>query len=274
MHFLGYIKWSPSPTLVDLGFISIQWYSVLFALGFFIGYWVMQGYFKKAGLDQDKLDSLLIYVVLATIIGARLGHCLFYDFEYFSQHPLEIFLPVRFEPKFEIIGYRGLASHGGAIGLLISLYLYSKRFKVSYLWLLDRICLLVPLAGCFIRLGNLMNSEIIGKPTDVPWAFIFELVDDKPRHPGQLYEAISYLIIFIIMQLMDRYGPKRQEGFYLGFFLSTVFVMRYLIEFVKENQSDFEAYLPINMGQILSIPFILIGLYFLFTKRKALSSTT
>lgn len=203
----------------------------------------------------------------ATIIGARLGHCLFYDFAYYSQHPLEIFLPVRFQPELAFTGFQGLASHGGVLAILIAVIVYAYRYQVKLFWVLDKLALVSPLAACLIRVGNLFNSEIIGRPTSMPWAFVFERVDLIPRHPGQLYEATSYLLIFILLNTLE---PKlnKKPGFIFGLFLVLLFLSRFLVEFVKADQSAFEANLFLNMGQLLSIPFILLGLVLLLLKGK------
>ena len=268
MESLNYIHWNPSPYIADFGFFALHWYSFFFMMSFLIGYWLMKRYFKEANLPLEQLDKLFVYTVLGGIIGARLGHCLFYDFAYFSKHPLEIILPFKFEPEFRFEGFRGLASHGGGIGLLISLYFYTRKYKVDFLWLLDRLALITPLAGCFIRLGNLMNSEIIGKPATVSWAFVFERVDEIPRHPGQLYEAILYLLIFIFLQLVYRRNPKRRNGFLFGLFLILLFSARFVIEFFKEDQSAFEAGWMLNLGQLLSLPFIGLGVWFLWGRGR------
>ncbi|HEY5749297.1 MAG TPA: prolipoprotein diacylglyceryl transferase [Chryseolinea sp.] len=262
----AFIHWNPSPTLFDLGFFSLRWYGMLFALGFVLSYQILQHYFKKEKVVPGLLDSLTIYVVLAAVIGARLGHCLFYDFDYYADHILEIFLPVKFQPQFEFIGFQGLASHGGAFGILIAITIFCIRKNISFFWVLDKLALVIPLAGCCIRLGNLMNSEILGKPSTVPWAFIFEQEDPQPRHPAQLYEALSYLLIFVALHFLNR-GLNRRPGFIFGIFLVLLFATRFLLEFLKENQSPFESDLTFNMGQLLSIPFILFGLILAILKR-------
>ena len=202
------------------------------------------------------------------MVGARLGHTLFYEFGYYKNHLFEIILPFRIQNgNFEFTGYQGLASHGGAIGILLAVALYCKKYKQSFLWVIDRLVIVVALSGFFIRLGNLFNSEIIGKPADLPWAFVFERVDFIPRHPAQLYEAFFYLVIFCTLWMV--YNKRRQQlkkGFLFGLFLILLFSVRFMIEFLKENQESFENRLLINMGQILSLPFILTGLYFVFKK--------
>jgi phosphatidylglycerol:prolipoprotein diacylglycerol transferase len=261
------IRWDPNSTLIDLGFFALRYYSLFFMMAFVSSYLVTRRQFKHYGVSLDLLDRLTIYVFLGTLIGARLAHCFFYDFAYFSVHPLEIFLPVSFEPHFRFTGFQGLASHGGGLGIIISLLIFSRHYRLDLWFLLDQVSLVVPLAGFFIRLGNLMNSEIIGKPTNVSWAFIFVKEDALPRHPTQLYEAFSYLIIFLLMyRLMDQ--QPRKPGFYFGLLLILVFAVRIIIESFKEIQSSFEAGMLLDMGQLLSIPFILTGLFIMLRKSK------
>ena len=261
------IIWDPSDSIIDLGFFALRYYSMFFLLAFVSSYIVVKKQFEKYGVDVALMDPLTVYVVLGTLIGARLGHCLFYDFAYYSQHLLEIILPFTFSPEFRITGFQGLASHGGGIGIMVSLILFCRKFKLRLWFMLDQIALVVPLAGTFIRLGNLMNSEIIGKPTDVSWAFIFLKDDNIPRHPAQLYEAIAYLTIFSIVYLLVKKYPK-SPGFYFGMVIFLIFCFRLAIEFIKEDQSAFEAGLLLNMGQILSIPFILTGLIIMYMKKE------
>ena len=261
------IIWDPSDSIIDLGFFALRYYSMFFLLAFVSSYIVVKKQFEKYGVDVALMDPLTVYVVLGTLIGARLGHCLFYDFAYYSQHPLEIILPFTFSPEFRITGFQGLASHGGGIGIMVSLILFCRKFKLRLWFMLDQIALVVPLAGTFIRLGNLMNSEIIGKPTDVSWAFIFLKDDNIPRHPAQLYEAIAYLTIFSIVYFLVKKYPK-SPGFYFGMVIFLIFCFRLAIEFIKEDQSAFEAGLLLNMGQILSIPFILTGLIIMYMKKE------
>lgn len=260
------IVWNPSDSIIDLGFFALRYYSLFFLLAFVFSYIVVKKQFVKYGVDVALMDSLTVYVVLGTLIGARLGHCLFYDFAYYSKHPLEIILPFTVMPEFRITGFQGLASHGGGIGIMVSLILFSRKFKLKLWFLLDQIALVVPLAGACIRMGNLMNSEIIGKPSGLSWAFIFLKVDNIPRHPAQLYESIAYLLIFaLVYQLVKKY--PRASGFYFGMVIFLIFCFRIAIEFIKEDQSAFEAGLLLNMGQILSIPFILTGMLIMYLKR-------
>lgn len=265
---MNYILWNPDDTIIDLGFYALRWYSILFALGFVFSYLILKRQFKKEKVEEDKLERLTIYIVLATVIGARLGHCLFYDFDYYSQHILEIFLPFTFEPSFEFIGYQGLASHGGALGILIALVLYSRKYKMNILWVADKLALVMPLAFGLIRLGNLMNSEILGSSATVPWAFVFLKVDDIPRHPAQLYEAIAYLLTFLLLTILNRRVSK-PAGFLFGIFLIMVASARFILEFFKEDQAAFEEGMLLNMGQLLSLPFILLGLILVLLPKKA-----
>lgn len=271
---LFFINWDISPVIFDLGGLAIRYYSLLFALAFVFGYKVEEKMFKSEGLSIVWLDKLWLYVAIATVVGARLGHCLFYDWAYYSQHPIEIILPVRFTPHFEFTGYQGLASHGAAIGIIAGLWYYSKKVsKKSIFWILDRAVVPIALAGFFIRMGNLMNSEIIGLPTTMPWGFRFVnsgMSDpETPRHPAQLYEAICYLIsFFILMYLYWRTNVKQKQGFIFGMFLILIFTARFVIEFVKENQEAWENGMSLNMGQWLSIPFVLVGLFMLWYSGK------
>jgi len=251
---LAQITWNVSPEIFRLGPLPIRWYSLGWLLAFAVGFHLVRWMYRKEGKPEADLETVLLYMILGAIIGARLGHCFFYRPDYYLAHPLEI---VAFWK-----GFRGLASHGGAIGILASLYIFSRRHPTQpYLWLVDRVVGPTALGGFFIRMGNLMNSEILGLPTDVSWAMIFVRVDAIPRHPAQLYEAISYLLIFFLLfSLYRRKGPKLPSGFLTGTFLVTVFGARFLIEFMKERHAAFEAGLPLSMGQILSIPVVAVGL--------------
>ena len=251
----AFIEWSVSPEIFHIGPISVRWYGFLFAMAFVAGYFIMTWVFKKEKRPQTDLEQLSVYMIFGTVIGARLGHCLFYNPVYYLSNPIEILK----------VWEGGLASHGAAIGIIIAIYLFSKKKKnYPMLWVLDRIVIVVALAGTFIRLGNLFNSEIIGKATDVAWAFIFYSVDEIPRHPTQLYESIAYLVIFIILWFIYYRGlEKNRNGLLFGLFLILVFTFRFFIEFLKEDQTGFEAGMILNMGQLLSIPFVLTGIYFI-----------
>ena len=249
-----YIHWNIDPVIFHIGPLSIRWYGVLFATSFLIGFKIIQWIYRREGRSEDELDSLFIYMFFGVLIGARLGHCLFYDPVYYLSHPVEILK----------IWEGGLASHGGAIGILTALYIYTRKSgRPSYLWLLDRIVLPVALAGSFIRIGNFFNSEILGLPTTRSWAVVFDRVDAIPRHPVQLYEALAYAIIFVVLVLMyRRSGNAEKKGLLLGVFLILVFVARFLLEFLKTRQeAAYEANLILNVGQWLSIPFVLLGIW-------------
>jgi len=253
------IEWNVDPEIVRIGFISLRYYSLMFMLSFGIGIYIFHWVYKRENKPKADLDPLLIYMLFGTIVGARLGHCLFYDPAYYLSHPIKILH----------VWEGGLASHGAAIGILLSLYLFSrKRPDQPFLWVVDRMVITVALAGCFIRLGNLFNSEILGKPADVPWAFIFVRVDQIPRHPTQIYEALAYLVIFLILfYIYKKRGANTARGYLLGLFLALIFGFRFFVEFFKEIQSDFEAGMTLNMGQLLSIPAVIGGLI-LFLKAK------
>lgn len=250
---LNYITWGIKPQLLELGDFEIRWYGVLFASAFFFGYQIILKIFKKENVSIELLDKLTLYMFLGTVLGARLGHCLFYEPAYYLSNPLEILM----------IWHGGLASHGAAVGILSSLYIFSRKNKTSYLWILDRIVIAIALGAFFVRTGNLMNSEIIGKATEVPWAFIFTNIDNVPRHPSQMYEAFSYLMIFGLLYFLYKKGKAAKEGLLFGLFLSLLFTARFLLEFTKEVQVAFEEGLALNMGQLLSIPLVLFGVFML-----------
>lgn len=270
--FLSYfITWDVEPEIFNIGGFSLRYYGLLFVLAFIFGYKIEEKIFRAEGLSMEWLDKLWIYVAVATVVGARLGHCLFYDWAYFSHHPLEMILPFRFEPEFKFTGFQGLASHGAAIGIITGLWYYSKKVsKKSIFWILDRAVIPIALAGVFIRLGNLMNSEIVGEVTTRPWGFRFVNASGlenplSPRHPAQLYEALCYLLSFgVLMYLYWRTNAKERQGFIFGMFLVLIFTARFLIEFVKENQVEFEETMTLNMGQWLSIPFVAVGCFMLW----------
>lgn len=248
----------------------LKYYGLLFVTGLMVGYLIVKNIYKRENIPVEQLDRLLTYIVLGTIIGARLGHCLFYEPEYFLNHPLEIFLPIqKIDGSYQFVGYQGLASHGGGIAVLIAILIYSKKYKVKLLWILDRVAIGTPVTGAFIRLGNFMNSEIYGKPTNGNWGVVFVNDDLIPRHPTQLYEAFSYLLIFIFLYVIYKSKKiKKYNGDIFGIFLILLFLARFLIEFFKENQVAFENQMTLNMGQILSIPFILIGMLIIIWNRR------
>ncbi|MBP2284369.1 prolipoprotein diacylglyceryl transferase [Flavobacterium sp. CG_23.5] len=261
-----YINWDFDSQIINIFGFPLKYYGLLFGSGLLLCAYILKGIFKRENLKDSAHEALFIYGIVGILVGARLGHCLFYDFEYYSKNILEIFLPIKINQIGEIkfTGYTGLASHGGTIGLIVSLYLYSRKYEIKYLKILDLIAIVAPLGATFIRLANLMNSEMIGNPTTMPWAFIFRRVDNIPRHPAQLYEAISYLIIFIIVfTIYKTENIKLGNGFLFGLAITLIFIMRILIEFVKINQVEFEDGMKLNMGQMLSIPFIIIGMYFM-----------
>ena len=217
MHQLLHIVWNPEIEAFSIFGITIRYYSILFVTGLILAYWVISKLYKDQKIPYEKFDSLFIYCLLGIVVGARLGHCLFYEPSYWLSHPLEMILPVKFtDGGIKWTGYQGLASHGGTIGLLLSLWFYARKMKLNYLSVLDNIAIATPIAACFIRLGNLMNGEIVGKLSNVPWAFIFPREGMEPRHPAQLYEAIAYLIIFVIgLSLYKKYKTSLLPGFRL-----------------------------------------------------------
>lgn len=298
------IVWNPSEG-IDLGFFIIRFYSLMFVIAFGLGWYIMKNIYDRENESIEKLDSLFIWTVLATLLGARLGHVLFYDWEYFRNHLLEIFLPFRFTPNFEFTGYQGLASHGAAISIIIAMYYYSKKvLQRPLLWILDRIVIAVASGAIFVRLGNFFNSEIIGKETTSAFGIKFvrdqfsprdavnatqipnpkdayqaiatnpqfaNLLEQVPaRHPAQLYEAFCYVFVFaLLFFLYWKTEARLKSGFLFGLFLVLLFSVRIVVEFVKESQGGFESALGLlSTGQWLSIPFILIGLYFIFTAKK------
>ncbi len=265
MTILNYILWNPSLEAFRLGGFSIRWYSLCWLIGLLLAYLMVKRLYKEQKIKEELFDPLFFYCFIGILVGARLGHCLFYQPDYFLtswSHVVEMLLPIHFLPDggWRFTGYEGLASHGGTLGLMIALWLYVRKTKIGIWQVLDNIAIATPVTACFIRLGNLMNSEIIGKITDVPWAFIFERVDTMPRHPGQLYEAIAYALLFFIGWAAYRRWPKRVgTGFFFGLCLTYIFTARFFIEYTKDIQEAFEAGMPLNMGQLLSIPFIILG---------------
>lgn len=269
-EILSYITWNPDAEMFRIGGFAVRWYSMCWLVGLALAYFLVRKLYKEQKVKDGLFDPLFIYCFIGILLGARLGHCIFYEPEYWlssPQHIFEIFVPIRFmsDGSWKFTGYEGLASHGGTIGLTIALIVYWLRVRKHGLgiWqILDNIAIVTPITACFIRLGNLVNSEIIGKVTDVPWAFIFERVDMLPRHPGQLYEAIAYAIFFPIGWYLYRKHPERVgTGFFFGLCLTLIFTFRFFIEYTKDIQVAKEAAMTLNIGQMLSIPFVLVGIY-------------
>ncbi len=252
---MNYFIWNVDPVLFSAGPLTIRWYGLCFAAAFCAGFVVMDGVFRREGKNRGDLDPLMLHMAVGTVLGARIGHCLFYDPVYYLSDPLRILR----------IWEGGLASHGGALGILLALYLYArKRPDQGYLWLLDRISLPAALGGCFIRVGNLFNSEILGVPGHVPWAVVFSRVDGLPRHPVQLYESLSYLLIFIFLSGKYLHMKVVPPGYIAARFLIGVFSARFFLEFFKETIAVYGAGLPLGVGQILSVPMVIAGTVLLF----------
>lgn len=250
MH-LFIIPWDVDPEIFRIGSFAVRWYGLLFASSFFVGYIIMSKIFKNENLNEEVLDRLTIYMAIGVIGGARLGHCLFYEPSYYLQHPLEILA----------IWHGGLASHGAAAGILLAIWFFTKKYKKDYFWVLDRVAIVVALSGFFIRMGNLMNSEIYGVETTLPWGFVFLRNNEvAPKHPTQIYEGLVYLAIFILLYRI--YWSKKGQhiqGLLISLICILIFTARFFIEFLKEDQVAFEAGMKLNMGQWLSIPFVLLG---------------
>lgn len=262
MFSMLFVHWHVDPVIFHIGSIGVRWYSLLFISGFILGWYIFKWFFKREGISLNMLDPLLYTLLICTIVGARLGHCLFYQPDYYLgswKGFWEIFMPWK----------GGLASHGGAIALLLGMWWFShhygKKNGFDFLWIMDRLCITVAFAGCFIRLGNLFNSEIYGDVTSLPWGFIFDLRGEtEPKHPTQIYEALTYLILgLILICIYWKKLDRTYRGFYFGWFLIGCFGARFLIEFIKEPQVEFETAMTLNMGQWLSIPFILAGILIL-----------
>ncbi|HOO67627.1 MAG TPA: prolipoprotein diacylglyceryl transferase [Bacteroidales bacterium] len=249
---LQIIPWNVDPEIFRIGNFAVRWYGLLFASGFVIGYYIMKKIFKNEGFGDATLDRLTVYVAIGTIVGARLGHCLFYEPAYYLARPLEILK----------IWHGGLASHGAAIGIPLALWLFARKERKPFIWAIDRVVIVVALAGVLIRLGNLMNSEIYGVETTLPWGFVFlRNGETAPKHPTQIYEALAYLITFgVLMRIYWKNMGKQKPGLLFGVFLIMVFGFRFFVEYVKEDQVAFEAGMKLNMGQWLSIPLVLIGI--------------
>jgi len=275
--FLAVI-WNPDSELCRLLGLPVRYYSLMWVVGLLAAYLLVKKFYKDRGIKPEIFEPLFLYCFIGVLAGARLGHCLFYEPEYYlssGRHFIEMLLPIRFMPEggCKMVGYSGLASHGGTIGIFIGILLYCRKYKVKLLECIDMVCVATPLTAACIRLGNLMNSEIVGKATGSDWGFVFvQNGDDFARHPAQLYEAIAYLIIFAIIILIYR---KHKElvgsGFYFGFCIATIFTFRFFIEFCKEVQVDFEQGMALDMGQILSIPFAIAGIWLMLRSRKKVS---
>ena len=268
---LNFIVWNVSPEIFSVpgdiplvGGLSVRWYGLLFAFSFIFGYMIMKKILANEGFGEKVLDQLSTYMLVLTIVGARLGHCLFYEPSYYLSNPFEILK----------VWEGGLASHGAAVGIILGLYFFARSNKKPYLWILDRIAIVVALAGFFIRTGNLMNSEIFGDITTMPWGFVFiryydQMLAIDPRHPTQIYEALSYLAIFIfIYKLYWKQKGKTNNGEITGYFLVLIWGVRFMVEFIKVPQVGFEETMFLNMGQILSIPLIIIGAVLLWNAKR------
>tara|TARA_B100001093_G_scaffold174029_1_gene166861 strand:+ start:47 stop:913 length:867 start_codon:yes stop_codon:yes gene_type:complete len=277
MNFIQKIQWSPSETLFKIGSFGIHYYSLMFVIAFSVGYYIMKNIYKKENIKIEFIDPLLVYLVVSTLIGARLGEVFFYNWSYYSNHLLEIFLPIRERAgssllfgiieNYEFIGFRGLSSHGASIGIIFGLYLYQKKFKFKpLLWVLDKLSIPVSLGAGFVRIGNFFNSEIVGNYTGNNFGVIFmNRGETLPRHPAQIYEAIGYFSLFFLLRFLYKKKLGDKKGYIFGMFLFGMFIVRFLIEFVKESQGGFESELKfLSTGQWLSIPLILIGLFFIF----------
>jgi phosphatidylglycerol:prolipoprotein diacylglycerol transferase len=268
-----YIHWDVDPELFSGAGFMLRYYSLLFAGGIVAGYLLLKRIFLHDGLSLGRLDRLSVYLVVGILAGARLGHCFFYEPGYYLSHPLEVFLPWEGFPGtkgFHYTGFQGLASHGGAVGIILAVVLFCRKYKIPFLLIMDKLAPIVPLTGAFIRIGNLFNSEIIGRPSDLPFAFIFDHVDLIPRHPAQLYEAGTYLAIFCFLYFFLRLkASSHRSGYLFGWLLVLLFTARFTLEFFKENQELFERHLPLDMGQLLSIPFVICGLVLLLRVRRS-----
>lgn len=268
------IHWNVDPEIFWItDSFPLKYYGLFWITGLILAYLIVQRIYKKEGVPLENLEQLTMYIFIGAILGARLGHCLFYDPDYFLSRPLEILLPIKeVNGAYKFIGFQGLASHGGTIGVIIGIFMYWRKTKTNMLWVLDRVAIGAGITAAFIRLGNLMNSEIYGKPTDGSWGFVFERDDMIPRHPTQLYEAISYLLIFGLLYFL--YQSKKIEnrpGLFVGNFLILLFTARFVIEFFKENQVAFEDGMSLNMGQWLSVPFVIAGLLLVLWKDNPLA---
>lgn len=261
MNNVCHIIWDPAAGPFSLFGFEVRYYSLCWVVALMTGYYLMQYLYKKQNVKKELFEPLFMYCFVGILLGARLGHCLFYEPEYYLNNIGEMFLPIRSTANgWQFTGYQGLASHGGTIGLMIALFLYHCKTKLSIKWVLDNIAIVTPVVAAFIRVGNFMNSEILGRATDSPLGIVFAQVDNIPRHPAQLYEAVAYVIIFIVGWWVYKKFPKLVgTGYFFGYCLFTIFTFRFFVEFLKEVQVDFEQNMTLDMGQWLSIPFIVLG---------------
>ena len=274
------VVWNPDTELCRFLGLPIRYYSLMWMVGLVAAYFIVRKLYRDRGIKDETFEPLFFYCFIGILIGARLGHCIFYEPEYYltsGKHFIEMLLPIRFKPQGGIIlaGYSGLASHGGTIGIIIAMIMYCRKYKVKVLECIDMVCVATPLTAASIRLGNLMNSEIVGKPTGTDWGFIFvQNGEDFARHPAQLYEALAYLVIFAVILLIYRkHKEKIGSGFYFGFCIAAIFAFRFFIEFCKEVQVDFEEGMALDMGQLLSIPFVVAGVWLILRSRRKLQDT-
>lgn len=264
------IQWDPSVG-IELGFITLRYYSLMFLVAFGSGFYIIKKVYQNESVSEEKLDSLFMYIVIGTLLGARLGHVIFYQAELFTQDPLSVFLPFSFVPEFEFTGFQGLASHGATIGIFISAYLYSKKIlKKHVFWILDRIVLPISFGAIFVRIGNFMNSEIIGKPTNSDFGVVFvQLGEDFARHPSQLYESACYALLFVLLSLLYwKTNIRKKLGMLFGLFFVILWIIRFVVEYSKEPQVAERADWLFNTGQLLSIPFIFIGIGVMYWSYK------
>ena len=260
------IVWNPSIAPFSIFGFDVRYYSLCWVIGLLGAYFIVKKLYKKSGVSEDLFEPLFMYCFIGILIGSRLGHCLFYQPEYYLSHPIEMLLPIKQTADGWVFrGYEGLASHGGVIGVITALLLYVRKTKLTMVWTHDNIAVAAPFFSAMVRLGNFMNSEIIGTETNLPWGVIFvQAGETVPHHPAQLYEAIAYLVIFIIgLLLYKKYSSKIGSGFFMGYCLFTIFTFRFFVEFIKENQVAFEDGMTLIMGQWLSIPLIIAGGYFM-----------
>ena len=266
------IDWAPSETLFKIGSFGIHYYSLMFIIAFGLGYYMMKKIYDEEKIPLEYLESLFVYMIISVLLGARLGDVIFYSWDYYQNHLIEILLPIRDTPTgYTFTGFRGLASHGAVIGTLIGLYLYKRKFTHKpLLWLLDRVTVPIAIGASFVRFGNLLNSEIVGKYTNTNFGVVFlNRGESLPRHPAQLYEAIGYIILFFILKQTYKSEYKNKPGFMLGLFFIGMFVIRFLVEYLKESQGGFEDLIPLfSTGQWLSIPFVALGGFLMLRSSK------